>query len=37
MTTINNQSWVNVHAYLVDGFKHIPILLNLETLIGGGT
>jgi hypothetical protein len=36
MTTINNQSWVNARVYLVDGFKRIPILLNLERLIGGG-
>jgi hypothetical protein len=36
MTTINNQSWVNARVYLVDGFKHIPILLSSERLIGGG-
>jgi len=37
VTMIDNQSWVNIHAYLVEGFKHIPILLNLEILVGGGT
>jgi len=37
VTTMDNQSWVNIHAYLVDGFKCISILLNLEKLIGGGT
>ncbi len=37
VTIINNQSWVNAHAYLLDGFKCISILLNLERLIGGGT
>jgi hypothetical protein len=31
VTTINNQSWVNIHAYLVNKFKHIPILLNMES------
>lgn len=30
VTTIDNQSWCNVHAYTVDGFKWVPLLLNLE-------
>jgi hypothetical protein len=33
MTMIDSQSWVNIHAYLVEGFKRIPILLNLERLV----
>jgi uncharacterized protein related to proFAR isomerase len=33
---INNQSWVNFHTYLMEGFEHIPILLHLERLVGGG-
>jgi len=37
VTMIDNQSWVSIHAYLVEGFKHIPILLNLKRLVGGGT
>jgi hypothetical protein len=37
MTTIYNKSWVNVHVHLVDGFKCIHVLLNLERLICGGT
>jgi hypothetical protein len=37
VTRIDSQSWVNVHAYHVDEFKHIPTLLNLEKLMGGGT
>jgi len=37
VTTIDNKSWVNFHVYLVDGFKHIHVLLNLKRLIGGGT
>jgi len=35
--TIDNRSWFNIHAYLVKGFKCIPILLNLEHLVSGGT
>ncbi len=37
VTMIDNKSWVNVHVYLVDGFKRIHVLLNLKRLIGGGT
>jgi hypothetical protein len=37
VTTIYNKSWVNVHVYLVDGFKHFHVLLNLKRLICGGT
>jgi hypothetical protein len=37
VTNINNQSWCNVHAHIVDGFKGVPLLLNLEMLLGGGT
>jgi hypothetical protein len=35
--TIDNQSWFNIHAYLVKGFKCISILLNLEQLVTSGT
>ncbi len=34
---IDNQSWVNIHAYLMDSLKCIPILLNLERLISDDT
>jgi hypothetical protein len=27
---IDNQSWIFVHGYVVEDFKRIPILLNLE-------
>jgi hypothetical protein len=37
VTMIDNKSWDNVHAYLVDGFKCIHVLLNLKRLISGGT
>jgi hypothetical protein len=36
VTTINNLSWCNVHAYFVDNFKRIPLLLNFKKVIGGG-
>jgi len=37
VTTIDNQSWCSVHAHIVDGFKKVPLLLNLARLLGGGT
>jgi hypothetical protein len=36
VTIIDNQSWCNVHAHIVDGFKGVPLLLSLERLLGGG-
>jgi hypothetical protein len=33
---IDNESWINIHTYLVEGFKCILILLNLERLVSGG-
>jgi hypothetical protein len=36
VTMMDNQSWVNIQAYLMDGFKCISILLNLEKLIDNG-
>jgi hypothetical protein len=36
VSIINNQSWCNVHTYVVDDFKRIPLLLNLKRVIGGG-
>ncbi len=32
VTNINNQSWCSMHAYIVDGFRRLPLLLNLERL-----
>jgi hypothetical protein len=34
---IDNESWINIHTYLVEDFKCIPILLNLKGLVNGGT
>jgi hypothetical protein len=36
VTMVDNQSWVNIKAYLVDDFKCISILLTLEKLIDNG-
>jgi hypothetical protein len=36
MMMIDNESWINIHTYLVEGFKCIPILLNLERLVIDG-
>ncbi len=30
------QSWLGVHVYLVNGWKHNLVLLNLEQLVNGG-
>jgi len=35
VTTIDNQSRCNFHAYVVDDLKRIPLLLNLERVISG--
>ncbi len=34
---VDNRSLLIIHAYLVHGFKCIPILLNLKKLVNGGT
>ncbi len=36
MMMIDIESWINIHTYLVEGFKCIPILLNLERLVNIG-
>jgi hypothetical protein len=33
---VNNQSWILVHAYVMHGWKRIPILLTLECVVVGG-
>ncbi len=37
VTTMDFQSWLSVHVYLVDGWKPNPILLTLEQLVNCGT
>jgi len=34
---IINQSWCIVHAYIVDGFKKMPLLMNFERVFAKGT
>ncbi len=34
---IDYQSWFSIHVYVVDGFKRMFLLLNLEKVVGGGT
>jgi len=37
ITTINNQSWLSMHLYIVEAWKKLPILLNLWKVIDGNT
>jgi hypothetical protein len=30
VTTLDNQSWIFVHAYVVENWRRILVLLNLE-------
>lgn len=35
VTTINCQSWVNMHVFVVEGWKQIPFLLTLQQVVNG--
>jgi hypothetical protein len=35
VTTIDNQSWLSVHLYVIDGWKWVPILHNLQRVLDG--
>jgi len=35
VSLINNQSWLLVHAYVVQNWLHIPILFYLECVVAG--
>jgi hypothetical protein len=37
VTTIDCHGWIIVHVYVVEGWKHIPILLTLEQVLFGVT
>ncbi len=37
MTSLDNQSWISVHAYVVEDLKRTMILVNLERVIEGCT
>jgi hypothetical protein len=30
VTTLDNQSWISIHVYIVENWCRVPILLNLE-------
>ncbi len=34
---IDYQFWCSIHVYVVDGFKRMLLLLNLEKVVGGST
>jgi hypothetical protein len=36
VTTMDYQSWLSVHVYLITDWKHNPILLTLEEFVNGG-
>lgn len=33
LTTIDNQSWLFVHAYVIDDWKQLPLLLNIYKVV----
>jgi len=35
--TIDNQSWISIHYYVVASFMRVPILLTFEHLGDGGS
>ncbi len=37
VTTIDNQSWLSIHLYVIDGWKWVSILLNLQKVLDGAT
>jgi hypothetical protein len=37
LTTIDNQTWLFVHAYVMKKWKKLPILLNLQKVVDGST
>jgi hypothetical protein len=37
LTTIDNESWLLIHLYVIDKWKWVPILLNLQNVLDGET
>jgi len=37
VSTIDNQSWCSVHVYVIASFYKMPLLLNHEMVVGGGS
>lgn len=35
MTTIDNQTWISIHIYVMKDFVHVPMLLALERVVWG--
>jgi len=35
MTSVDNQSWVSIHGYVVKDWCEIPILLTTERVVDG--
>ncbi len=36
VNTIDTQSWISVHAYVVNNWEYLPILIVLEKVINSG-
>ncbi len=36
-TTIDNQSWLSIHVYVVKEWKKVSIMLNLQRVVDGAT
>jgi hypothetical protein len=37
VTNINNQKYILMHAYVVEDFKRVPILVNIKQITKGQT
>jgi hypothetical protein len=37
LTIIDNKSWLSIHLYVIDGWKWVPILFNLQKVLDGET
>jgi hypothetical protein len=37
VTTLDNQSWISIDVYIFENWCRVPILLNLEWIVNGGT
>jgi hypothetical protein len=37
VTTLDKQFWIFVHVYIVKNWRKVPIFLNLERIVHGGT
>jgi hypothetical protein len=35
VTIVDNQNWLSVHLYMIDGWKWVPILFNLQRVLDG--